>query len=961
MLGLQFLLATALDSFRAPAGREIRRPDSPQPYPRATLSQQREDAVKRPSKRIHMVELRTLGGLSIEANGTSCPGAPAQRKTLALLALLARHPRGLSRDKLIAYLWPEADAAHGRSLLRQGCYALRRDLDEENLFLGSTELRLNPTVVTSDVQAFEDAVQHGDLARAVDLYTGPFLDGFYLSEASEFERWLEAERARLAKQVCTALESLAIEAAARGDHRRAAERWRQLAALDPLTSRAALGLMTALTALGEIAEALQHGRAYEAQVRLELGTAPEAAVIELTSRLHLEPAAAEGVTTDELRLGATAGARRRTVGYEQERATLRAGLQSALVGRGLVVCVAGEAGSGKTTLVDDFLGELVAGGRSCHIARGRCSERLAGSGAYLPLLDALESLLRSDARGTATTLMRRLAPNWYAQVAPTLQEGTEQGQAHHVQAASQERLKRELNAFFHEVCRLRPLVVFLDDVHWVDASTIDIMAYVANQMGTAQLLIVTTYRPSELQLAQHPFGPLKLNLQAQGLCREMSLALLTRADIDQFLKLEFPGHRFPPTFADFVHAKTEGSPLFVVDLLRYLRAKQVIVAENGGWKLAESVPDLERELPESVRSMIERKLEQLGEADLQLLAAAGVQGYEFDSPVVAKVLDTDVGEIEERVETLERVHGFVRRLVEHEFPDGTPAVRYRFVHVLYQNVLYARLAPTRRATLSRAIADALLAHYGERSAEVAAELAFLLEAARDVPRAVRYFAIAAERAAQVFAHREAVVLAKRGLGLLHSLPDRPQRAGQELGLQLRLGYSLGIAKGYTHPESGSSMARAREICQVLGDTPELFSAIFGLWAYYITSGNTRPAREMAERLLRMAESRTDPILLFGAHTTMGSSLEHMSELEAADRHCERAIALHDRRQHDAYLAVYQQDMSLYIRGESCRELWLLGHPDRALQRMQEPFELAREGPDHQARAWPLIFGAPLHR
>jgi len=208
-----------------------------------------------------MVELRTFGGLSIEANGAPCTGAPAQRKTLALLALLARHPRGLSRDKLIAYLWPETDAPHGRSLLRQGCYALRRDLHEDNLFLGSTELRLNSTVVTSDVQVFEDALQRGDLAQAVDLYTGPFLDGFYLSEANEFERWLEAERGRLAKRVGAALEMLATEAAAQGDQRRAAERWRHLAALDPVNSRAALGLMTALAALGEVAEALQHGRA----------------------------------------------------------------------------------------------------------------------------------------------------------------------------------------------------------------------------------------------------------------------------------------------------------------------------------------------------------------------------------------------------------------------------------------------------------------------------------------------------------------------------------------------------------------------------------------------------------------------------------------------------------------------------------------------------------------------------
>ena len=232
-----------------------------------------------------MVELRTFGGLSIEANGAPPTGAAAQRKTLALLALLARHPRGLSRDKVIAYLWPETDAEHGRSLLRQACYALRRDLDQDKLFLGTTELRLNPVVVTSDVQAFDDALQHGELARAVDRYRGPFLDGFYLSEASEFERWLDAERAQLANQVSDALATLAKEAAAHGDHGAAAEWWRRFTALDPLSSHAALGHMKALVAAGESAAAIKHARAHEAFLRQEMGTAPDAAVLALVQQL----------------------------------------------------------------------------------------------------------------------------------------------------------------------------------------------------------------------------------------------------------------------------------------------------------------------------------------------------------------------------------------------------------------------------------------------------------------------------------------------------------------------------------------------------------------------------------------------------------------------------------------------------------------------------------------------------
>jgi len=907
-----------------------------------------------------MYELRTFGGLSLEANGAPCMGAAAQRKTLALLALLARHPRGLSRDKLIAYLWPDTDAAHGRGLLRQGCYALRRDLRADRLFLGTTELRLNPAFVTSDVQAFEEALRGDDLTKAADLYAGAFLDGFFLSHATEFEDWADGERARLAKAVYDVFEKLATRSAAEGNHEAAQRWWRRLAALEPLSSRAALGLMTALAERGEIPEALRHGKAYEALVREELGAPPEPAVAQVLDRLQHEPAAAEGVTSDDLRLAVTSGGRRRTVGYEKQRATLREGFRAAVAGRGLMMCIAGEPGSGKTTLIEDLLGEVVASGRISHVTRGRCSERLAGSGAYLPLLDALESLLRTDARGAITHLMQQHAPNWYAQVAPALQT-VAQGKAPQVQAASQERLKRELNAFFREVCRLRPLVVFLDDVHWVDASTVDILSYVANQMNTAQMLILATYRPAELQITKHPFGALKLHLQGEGVCQELTLDLLTPEDVAQFLELEFPHHRFPPKFSRFMHAKTEGSPLFMVDLVRYLRAKQVIVLDNDGWKLSGSLPDLERELPESARSMIERKIEQLSEDDRQLLTAASVQGHDFDSTIVTQVLSGVADKIEERLDALDRIHGLVRPLRELAFPDGTPTVRYRFIHVLYQNALYARLAPTRRATLSRAVAEALLGHYGDRSSEVAAELALLLEAAKELPRAAEYFAIAAERAADVYAHGEAVGLAQHGLKLLRSLPETPERAGRELGLQLRLGYSLMFSKGYTHPESGAAMTRAREICQQLGDSSQLFPALNGVWAYHLVSAEMRAARDVATELLRMAEKSQDRLLLCGAHIAMGASLHHTAELSTADQHFTRGLAFYDRARHAEFVAIFRQDWRVYGHGEWLRVLWLLGYPDRALRCLHDAFTLAQEILEQTDLKWPLIFGALLHQ
>src|SRR5262249_19402731 len=153
---------------------------------------------------------------------------------------------------------------------------------------------------------------------------------------------------------------------------------------------------------------------------------------------------------------------------------------------------------------------------------------------------------------------------------------------------------------------------------------------------------------------------------------------------------------------------------------------------------------------------------------------------------------------------------------EMEFPDRTLTLRYRFVHVLYQNALYVALGPTRRAQLSGAVAAALLGYYGEKSGAVASELAHLYATARAFAPAVEYFRLAAQSAAQVFAHAEAAMLARRGLEILESLSDTPQRAGQELALQLTLGFALGVTKGYADLDAGRSMARARELCQQLG-------------------------------------------------------------------------------------------------------------------------------------------------
>src|SRR5437773_2402588 len=258
-----------------------------------------------------MLHLKTCGGLSVEAEGGSASGAAQRRKTLALLALLAAAGRrGMSRDKLIAYLWPDADVEHGRNLLNQACYALRRDLHAPELILGATELRLNPEIISSDVQNFEEALDRGDPARAVAVYSGPFLDGFYLSEAGEFEHWVDEERARLATRAAEALESLAARATATGDVRASVKWWRRLTELDPFSAHAALGLMQALAAAGERVEALDHGRRFDAFVRQELGAEPSAQVTALMQRLRHQTGETGQRTPESVAASPTDGIRR---------------------------------------------------------------------------------------------------------------------------------------------------------------------------------------------------------------------------------------------------------------------------------------------------------------------------------------------------------------------------------------------------------------------------------------------------------------------------------------------------------------------------------------------------------------------------------------------------------------------------------------------------------------------------
>lgn len=235
--------------------------------------------------------LRTFGGLALMREGALFDAAAGHRKALALLAVLAASgDAGIGREKVMALLWPESDAERARGALKQMLHVLRRHLGAPEAIGGTAELRLDRTLVESDVDLFRRALAQGDLEEAVRMYAGPFLDGVHLEATPEFERWVDAERAELEGRYRDALQRLARAADARGEHDRAVGWWRQLQAADRLSGQAAVGLIRALDAGGNRAGALQHARIHEMLLREELDSGPDPAVVALAERLRSSPA-----------------------------------------------------------------------------------------------------------------------------------------------------------------------------------------------------------------------------------------------------------------------------------------------------------------------------------------------------------------------------------------------------------------------------------------------------------------------------------------------------------------------------------------------------------------------------------------------------------------------------------------------------------------------------------------------
>jgi tetratricopeptide (TPR) repeat protein len=506
-----------------------------------------------------------------------------------------------------------------------------------------------------------------------------------------------------------------------------------------------------------------------------------------------------------------------------------------------------------------------------------------------------------------------------------------------------------------------PLVLVLEDLHWSDGSTLDLISYVARRRRTPHLMVVGTYRPAELIVSGHPLKTMKQELLARRQCEELPLEYLTREAVGEHLDARFPVNLFPPDLAGLLHDRTEGNPLFMVNTVDHLIAERLIEPRDGVWQVTAPVDTVKVGVPESIRQLIEALVDRLDAVDQRILEAASVAGAEFSALAVSAALERDLHDVEVRCEGLSRRHQFIGGRGTELLPDGQTVDRFGFVHAVYRHVLYERISRLRRADLHRRIGRRGEELYGERTAEIAAEMAMHFEQAADHERAALYLQQAAANAMRRSAYREAIALARRGLELLATLPDTDERARRELWMQITLGVPLIATEGYAAPDVGSVYVKARELCERLHTTPEISQVLWGLWTFHVLKGELSTALAVANEFLRLAERVPYPGLAMRGHWALEITSTHQGEFGLALEHFVKGLSHFDRDKNrdDTFVDVLNPGVAM--RCFAGWSSWFIGRPDRGQALLQEAVTLARKLSEPHGLAHALMFAAVLHQ
>jgi predicted ATPase/DNA-binding winged helix-turn-helix (wHTH) protein len=643
------------------------------------------------------------------------------------------------------------------------------------------------------------------------------------------------------------------------------------------------------------------------------------------------------------------------VGRQHEVERLEGWFQRAAGGQRQLGFISGEAGVGKTTVVDLLLGRLAATS-GVRVGRGQCVEHYGEGEPYLPWLEALGRLARGAGGAEVLAAVRRYAPMWLVQLPGTVGELELERLQRQVHGVTPARMVRELAEVLDVLAAEAPLVVVLEDLHWSDRSSVECLTSLAQRQDPARLLVLGTYRQAEVVIRRHPLRGVVQELCGRRQAAELLLEVLPAEDVAAYVAGRMGG-RVATALTAFIYERTDGNALFMVNMLEHLVQQGTVVRRAGEWTLLEGAE--KTSVPEGLRQLLLRRIESLKPEARRVLEVASVVGEVFTAAAVAAGGQGSVGHIEEVCEGLAAPHHFLADIGLTTWPDGTITGIYRFRHALYQWVLYEGLGTARRGQLHRRIGARLEVGYDARGGEIAAQLAVHFERGGEVERAVCAWQQAGEQAARRNARHEATAAFRRGLALLATQRDGPERTQQELTLQLRLGETLMAANGMGDPEAGEAYSRAHVLCQQLGGTSRHFESLSGLIIFHATQGRLHLAQEFAEKLTGMALCQHDPVLRREGHIAIAVINLYRGEFISARAHLEQSLEILTAPPEPTSIVAGGLRPRIASRIWLVRALWVMGYADQAQQCSQEAMAEARQTMHAPSSAYAEYFAALL--
>lgn len=525
-----------------------------------------------------------------------------------------------------------------------------------------------------------------------------------------------------------------------------------------------------------------------------------------------------------------------------------------------MVFLTGEPGLGKSALVSAFVSELIRDASHAVVARGTCVEQYGAGEAYLPFLDALTGAIAGSHRERLMTVLRRHAPTWCLQLPGVFRSTStiEQLQQEAI-GATKERMLREFGDAVSALAGADAVVLVLEDLHWADPASIDLLRHLGSRAGRQRLLVVGTYRDADAERARHPITNCTRELQAHDLCTELKLGFLSDEDIARLLEARFRPHDFPSTLAPLIFRKTRGHPLVSAALLQLLVERGDIARVDSGWTVTRQLTDETLTVPESVRGMIQKKLDALDEEDRRVLQHASIQGEEFLSTVLMHPEGDDELALEQRLDHVERVHRLIEKRGEEELPDGSLAVRYGFVHALYHNVLYESVLTKRRVALHLHTGEQLASHYAGHTARIAGALAAHCERGRDYFGAIEYLTQASQVAIERHTGAAAEEHCSHALELADRLPVSERPSARLVLLQRRGAIRLGLGN---LRDATADFEQVITYAREVNDLQSEGAALNQLANPFLSRFVARSDREMdrAERAVTVAEAVGDAAL-----------------------------------------------------------------------------------------------------